>query len=127
MNLKLTVNEDAELRAYIKDLIRGQVRSIMKEEYEAIVKEHLANTSKRIDKEIDTAIAGTLVKHIDAEVRLKIIDYRDKIDEEFRKTILTIVENWMNTTYFSSPKDKHNLRSLVEDAVKDLIKKAMKE
>ncbi len=39
MNLKLKIEEDAELRAYIKDLIKGQVLSIGRKEIKSILEE----------------------------------------------------------------------------------------
>ncbi|MFA5196607.1 MAG: hypothetical protein WC401_12480 [Bacteroidales bacterium] len=37
MNLKIDLKEDAELRAYIKDLIRGQIQSVLRKELKSII------------------------------------------------------------------------------------------
>ena len=39
MKLELAIKEDKELRAFIKDMIRGQITSIAREEISAIIKE----------------------------------------------------------------------------------------
>lgn len=41
MNVKLSIEEDAELRAYIKDCIRGQILSITRDEYFQVVKDEV--------------------------------------------------------------------------------------
>lgn len=46
MNVTLNIENDAELRAYIKDCIKGQVLSIVREEFVAIVKEEIERKIK---------------------------------------------------------------------------------
>jgi len=46
MNVTLNIENDAELRTYIKDLIKGQVMSIVREDFEQMVKEELERKLK---------------------------------------------------------------------------------
>ena len=50
MKVTLNIENDAELRAYIKDCIKGQVMSIAREEFTAMVKEELERKLKGTDK-----------------------------------------------------------------------------
>ena len=58
MNIQLNIENDAELRNYVKDLIHGQVKSIIREEIKDILKDIL---SKKI-KETDIPNVDFLVK-----------------------------------------------------------------
>lgn len=49
MTVKLNINEDPELRAYIKDAIKGQVVSIAREEILNILKEVLKGKLPTVD------------------------------------------------------------------------------
>jgi len=49
MSIVLKIEDDAEIRAFTKDLIRGQVRSIAREEVIAILKEELLKKTPEID------------------------------------------------------------------------------
>jgi hypothetical protein len=46
MNVTLNIENDAELRAYIKDCIKGQVMSIVREDFEQMVMEELERKLK---------------------------------------------------------------------------------
>lgn len=50
MNVKLQIENDAELRGYIKECIKGQVLSIVREEFMAMVKEEIERKIKGSDK-----------------------------------------------------------------------------
>lgn len=49
MKITLNIGEDAELRAYIKDCIKGQVLAIAREEFVNILKEELTRKIKGTD------------------------------------------------------------------------------
>jgi predicted house-cleaning noncanonical NTP pyrophosphatase (MazG superfamily) len=59
MKLNLTVEDDAELRACVKDLIIGQVRSILRDEFTDIVKQ---TTATIINKNVTEETVTSLVK-----------------------------------------------------------------
>lgn len=61
MNLHLKIEEDKELRAHVKDLIKGQVKAIIKENLNDIIKEELqglikGGITKRFEKVLDTEL-----------------------------------------------------------------------
>ena len=47
MKVTLNIENDAELRAYIKDCVKGQVLSIVREEFNTIIKEELERHLKK--------------------------------------------------------------------------------
>jgi hypothetical protein len=49
MNVTLNIENDAELRAYIKDAIKGQVLSIVRDEFTTMIKEELERKIKGTD------------------------------------------------------------------------------
>lgn len=53
MKINLDIREDSELRAFVKDLIKGQVRSVAREEIRAIIKEVFLEKSGRPLENID--------------------------------------------------------------------------
>lgn len=50
MTVSLKIENDAELRAYVKDLIKGQVLTIVREEFLQLVIEELERKLKGTDK-----------------------------------------------------------------------------
>jgi len=50
MNVTLNIENDAELRAYIKDCIKGQVLSVVREEFTAMVQNELERKIKGSDE-----------------------------------------------------------------------------
>lgn len=50
MNVTLNIQNDAELRAFIKDAIKGQILAIVREEFVQIVKEEIERKLKGSDK-----------------------------------------------------------------------------
>jgi hypothetical protein len=71
MHLKLKVEEDKELRDYIKSLIKGQVISVAREEIKNIVKEVFTEKSKDILKINPTdVLKEQLTKQIHSELKL---------------------------------------------------------
>lgn len=50
MKVSLNIENDAELRSYIKDCIKGQVLAIAREEFAVMVKEELERKLKGVDK-----------------------------------------------------------------------------
>jgi translation initiation factor RLI1 len=59
MTLHLKVEEDQELRAYVRDLIKGEVKAIIKEDIKAMVTEELkgiikGSLTKRMEHIIDS-------------------------------------------------------------------------
>ncbi len=59
MTIKLQLENDAELRAYIKDLIRGQVTSVVRDEINSVIIEVM---EKQIKKTPEITNAEFLIK-----------------------------------------------------------------
>lgn len=94
MKVELTIDNDSELRQYVKELISGQVKSIVREEVKDIIQDVLfkkiQNTnipniefitrqeiSKRVDSELKSPAYG-IPSFIKAEARQIINDYIKK-------------------------------------------------
>ncbi len=68
MKISINIQEDAELRAHIKDMIKGQVLSVARQEIRAIIKEVFAasvgDAAKKgqalVDTEIQLLVRGEL-------------------------------------------------------------------
>jgi len=60
MKINIDLKDDAELRAHIKDMVKGQVTAIAREELKGMVKETLEGKIKGSEKDIFTSEA----KHI---------------------------------------------------------------
>jgi len=110
MNLKLNIEEDAELRLYIKDLIKGQVLNIAREEFVTAAKDELLHKIRALDQYalqrmvkvslqeyaktmLDKELEGKSIKNLVlkpmAELKLdKIIDAKDwdKLVDELATT-----------------------------------------
>lgn len=88
MTIKLQLESDAELRAYIKDLIRGQVTSVVRDEINSVITEVM---EKQIKKTPEITNAEFLIKsEINKIVReqLKLGSYSANfIQTEARKII----------------------------------------
>ena len=65
MNISLNIQNDAELRAYVKDLIKGQVLAIVREEVLGIVKDELTRSLKNsTTKNFDYMVSNALTKSV---------------------------------------------------------------
>ena len=67
MRVTLDVNDDAELRNHIKDVIRGQVESIVREQ----TKESLVNIMTMKYKDADTIIEKMISEKLDSILQEK--------------------------------------------------------
>lgn len=65
MNVTLNIENDAELRAYIKDCIKGQVLSIVREEMQEMIKEELNRKIKGLnDSNFKRIFTEAMIKNI---------------------------------------------------------------
>jgi hypothetical protein len=68
MNLKLNIEEDEELRLYIKDLIKGQVNSILRSEIRTIIEEFImVKIDSKVDEYVDKRLVSVIEKMIELE------------------------------------------------------------
>lgn len=93
MKVSLNIENDKELRAYIKDLIKGQVFSIAREEIMNILKEALKDKVPTVDPD-------------------KIL--KDKIQD-------IVKEHLGSNTYYAPSKVKEMAREEIQKIVKDLF------
>ena len=66
MKVVLNIQDDAELRAHIKDAIKGQIRSVAREEIIAILKEILV--SKVPEANPDTLLKEHIIKTVKTQL-----------------------------------------------------------
>lgn len=113
MNVSLKVENDEELRAYIKDAIKGQVMSIVREEFLEIVREELTrkikgsvvNNSERLSREIMLeAMKGVFRSDIATADW-----YKDNVQPMIKAAIANLIGSY-------------NLKDIVDKAVKEKIK-----
>lgn len=93
---KVTLNleQDEELRAYIKDLIKGQIVSITREEIINTLKEVLGDKTKVIDvQKIDFIVKDVIKVHVDKELSNSSWN-SNFIKDEARKTISQYIKSF---------------------------------
>jgi hypothetical protein len=95
LNLKIDLKEDAELRSYIKDLIKGQVLSIARGEINQIIDEVLRTKITEKIKTEKNFIDNTIKEHI-SHLVFKALegwgnDYRIAVKNELTKQITDII------------------------------------
>ena len=120
MKVTLNIENDAELRAYIKDCIKGQVLAIVREDFEQIVKEELTRKLKGSwDRNFEKMTEYTMQKAI-KDILYKehnITDWSSRFIEPYIKNILNphlVGKDWLNIV------DK-----LAKEKVKELLEKSI--
>jgi FKBP-type peptidyl-prolyl cis-trans isomerase (trigger factor) len=68
MKVTLNISEDAELRAHIKDAIKGQVASIMREEIRGVLQEVLTGKISASTLNPDSLIQDEIRKLVKAQL-----------------------------------------------------------
>lgn len=97
MNVTLKIENDAELRAYIKDLIKGQVSSIIRDEFEEMIKEE-------ISKKVKSYNGADLLYYI-------------------RATIEKTVDRFLNSMNIKKELNKEMITPIIEKKVVEAIEK----
>jgi hypothetical protein len=65
MKVTLNIENDAEMRAYVKDCIKGQVLSIVREEMQEMIKEELNRKIKGLnDSNFQRIFTDAMVKNV---------------------------------------------------------------
>jgi hypothetical protein len=91
MKITLSLNDDVELRSYIKDMIRGQVKSVARDEMKSIIAE--AITPKITSKE----------------------DINNMVKEEVKKQVINV----LSTGSWSDDYIKAYTRKLINERLKE--------
>jgi len=117
MKVTLNIENDAELRSYIKDCIKGQVLAIAREEFTAMVKEELERKLKGVDKFNFERMLRESMK--DAVKSILYTEHKVKDwDSDYLKPYVEEIVN-------KSMKDR-DWGKLVDDAAKRLINSLIK-
>jgi len=88
LNLKVNIEQDNELRNYIKDCIKGQVYSIARREIKEIISESL---SKKYDENLLRLIKDEIQKIIKQELKLR-YSGDNYIKQETRKILDKLIK-----------------------------------
>ena len=95
MKVELSIKDDKELRDYIKDMIRGQVLSIVREETRVVLN-------------------GEVAKHINGSGPF--------IVKAINDTINNIVRKAMGEKWNVAEQIRREIRAVVNDVLRDVIK-----
>jgi hypothetical protein len=120
MNVTLKIENDAELRAYIKDCIKGQVLSIVREEFLGIVKEELNRKTKNFETMNFKTMTEQAVKDVVRD-HLYSIGIRDWSAEWLNPQISTILEQQITKAIHNK-----NWNALVDTLAKEKVKALIK-
>lgn len=90
MRVTLNINDDAELRDYVKDLIRGQVKSVIREEMSDILLSEIRSKTRKMEIPKMEVMMKEL---IEKEVRhaLGTTSYNSFIQVEARRIIQDVI------------------------------------
>lgn len=99
LKVQLNVQEDAELRAAIKDMVRGSLTSIVRDEISDMVKEIMV---PRIDK-------------------------FDLKSQQFDKVLRSVVSDKLSQEGFATYSIRDAAKSIIDELIKDRIKKTFTE
>lgn len=116
MTVSLNIENDAELRAYIKDLIKGQMLSIIREEITDMVKEELQKKVRGLDSHNLEVLRRDAIK---IAVR-EILEKEYGIDSWNADFIRPFVEERLNEAIENRGKNLFDL--MVEKGVAEKIK-----
>jgi len=117
MNVTLNIENDKELRAHIKDCVKGQVLSIVRKDFLAIVKEEM----ERKLKGTDTALFNRMIKDSLLKAIKDILRTDHGVGQWKEEFIKPFVENVVSDAI--KGKDWNKLiDTLAKEKVKSLLK-----
>lgn len=114
MKATINIENDQEIRAYVKDLIRGQVMSIAREEITDIVRQEILKKLRGADSYYMSNLIADSVKRVTADILYK----EHNVDEWNTKWINPIIEKTVN----SSIERKNDWSKVIDEIAKDKIK-----
>ena len=117
MKVTLDINNDAELRTHIKEAIKGQIASIVREEYYELVK---AEIEKKVKSHSGSNIEYYLREGISKTVKALVnsSDLTKTVNKDF---VIPIEEQKILETL-----EKKNWDKLVDEMVKEKLKSLIK-
>lgn len=113
MNISLNIENDQELRAYIKDCIKGQVLSIMRDELTAVITKELERKWKGLDKSNFDRMIKESLKNATRDILYK----EHGINRWGSEYIKPFVEELVKESVINT-----NWRKLVDDLAKEKVK-----
>ncbi|MDO8640854.1 MAG: hypothetical protein Q7R33_04870 [Nitrosarchaeum sp.] len=126
MKATINIGEDAELRAAVKDMIRGQIKSITREEIREIVSEEVkgiikGTILKRLDKTVDDEVKSLIRHNVNADWSGKSTTVTEILNVKATEFYLTNKEQLMASTV-KTLCDKISIDTLMLTAIKKLVK-----
>jgi hypothetical protein len=120
MKVTLNIENDAELRAYIKDTIKGQVLSIVREEFLEIVKEELERKLKGTDRQSFTNMTRDCMKQAISDIL-----YKEHSVGGWNKDFIAPIVSEIVKGYIKNKDDK-DWDKMVDDLAKEKVKSLLK-
>ena len=90
MEVHLEIKNDAELKAYIKDLIKGQITSVARQEIKSIVEEAYKG---KFDKIVEVAIRDEIRSHVREQLRQGYA-IKDMAEKKVEEMITNFMKTW---------------------------------
>lgn len=105
MKIELSIKDDKELRKYIKDMIKGQIKNVIREEFDKIIADiHLHKIGeKSIDQSIQKSIKEITERYA----------YRYTNDWDIKKEVRELIDRNINE-YF----EKENVANQIQERLK---------
>lgn len=99
LRVSLDINEDKELRDYVKDLIRGQVQSIAREEVRQLILDAFTAKINATESEMEKWIREEISRRTQYDLNRAMASLLEEVKTKFREEV-----NKRLDEYFRSPK-----------------------
>lgn len=96
MYLHLKVEEDEELRSYIKDLIRGQVTSMVREDLQSIVTNALLSETNRKGQSVREYVSGIITEILSGIIGKSEITRKSAVETLVYRLIRQEIEDYIS-------------------------------
>lgn len=116
MTVTLNIENDAELRAYIKDCIKGQVLSIVREEYLEVIKKELVRKLNMSDMRTFERMSQDALKSAVSDILYKEHGVSRYGDEFIKPVVEKLVKEAVSNRDWNKMVDdlaKQKVRSLI--------------
>ena len=117
MKIKIDINEDEELRTYIKGLIKQQVKAIARKEFTDMIGEALVNITKPDNVK---RLFMSRLDNISTEILRKEIDFNHYSDEFIKPHMTKIINKRINNKEFDNRLNRLS-EQMIKNKLKDLI------
>lgn len=126
MKIELSIKDDKELRNLIKDMIKGQVKSVLKKELtdltiEAFKNERTKNITNRISDSLND-----YEDEVDEQIKLKKKEVRENFSKKKTENIVSVEIQKHLKKYISEDAIVSEIKSTVANIAKEQFKEFMK-